>query len=582
MADNLDRVWWKDGVVYQIYPASFKDSNGDGLGDIPGIISKLDYIQNLGVDIIWVSPMFESPQIDMGYDVSNYEEVYPPYGTVKDMENLIEACHKRGMRLVLDLVVNHTSDQHAWFKESRSSKDNPKRDWYIWKPPRYAEDGTRLPPTNWRSYFSGSAWEYDEHTNEYYLHLFAKEMPDLNWESEECRKAIYDSAMRFWLDKGVDGFRVDCVNMYSKSTDFLDAPIVDSRFYEQPAWCYYANGPRMHEFLREMNEKVLNRYDAMTVGELPHTPDPKRVLDYVGRKDKQLSMVFQFDIVDIGQGGTHKYHFEEWKLPVLKKIVEKWQRFIEGTDGWTTSFCENHDQGRSISRFASDAPEYRVLSGKMLSLMMCSLTGTLFIYQGQEIGMINVPKDWPIDYYQDIESVNFYKLMAAKTNNDPEEMAYVMRSLQTLSRDNARIPMQWDDSPYAGFTERKEGAWAHVHDLYPEINVAKQLDDPNSTLSFWKDMIRFRKQHGEVLVHGTFEACDIENEKTFVFVKRFGGKEVVVALNFSNEEQEVVLPEHEKELKFMVGNHGNEEGGKGERRRLRPWEGRLYMAGGDA
>lgn len=338
----------------------------------------------------------------------------------------------------------------------------------------------------------------------------------------------------------------------------------------------------MHEFLREMNEKVLNRYDAMTVGELPHTPDPKRVLDYVGRKDKQLSMVFQFDIVDIGQGGTHKYHFEEWKLPVLKKIVEKWQRFIEGTDGWTTSFCENHDQGRSISRFASDAPEYRVLSGKMLSLMMCSLTGTLFIYQGQEIGMINVPKDWPIDYYQDIESVNFYKLMAAKTNNDPEEMAYVMRSLQTLSRDNARIPMQWDDSPYAGFTERKEGAWAHVHDLYPEINVAKQLDDPKSTLSFWKDMIHFRKQHSEVLVHGKFEACDIENEKTFVFVKRFGGKRVVVTLNFSNEEQEVVLPEHEKGLEFMVGNYGNEEGGKGERTRLRPWEGRLYMAGGEA
>ncbi|KAK3956901.1 glycoside hydrolase family 13 protein [Pseudoneurospora amorphoporcata] len=582
MADNLDRVWWKDGVVYQIYPASFKDSNGDGLGDIPGIISKLDYIRDLGVDIIWVSPMFESPQVDMGYDVSNYEEVYPPYGTVKDMEDLIEGCHKRGMRLILDLVINHTSDQHAWFKESRSSKDNSKRDWYIWKPPRYAEDGTRVPPTNWRSYFSGSAWEYDEHTEEYYLHLFAKEMPDLNWESEECRKAIYDSAMRFWLDKGVDGFRVDCVNMYSKSTEFLDAPIVDKRFYEQPAWCHYANGPRMHEFLREMNEKVLNRYDAVTVGELPHTPDPKKVLDYVGHKDKQLSMVFQFDIVDIGQGATHKYHFEEWKLPVLKRIVDKWQRFIEGTDGWTTAFCENHDQGRSISRFASDAPQYRVLSGKMLSLMMCSLTGTLFIYQGQEIGMINVPKDWPIEYYKDIESVNFYKVMAAKTNNDPDEMAYVMRSLQILSRDNARIPMQWDDSPYAGFTERKEGAWAHVHDLYPEINVAKQLDDPNSTLNFWRDMIRFRQQHSDVLVHGTFEAYDIENEKTFVFVKRSGGKRVVVALNFSSEEQEVVLPEYEKGLKFMVGNCGNEEGGEGEKRSLRPWEGRMYMAGGDA
>lgn len=347
----------------------------------------------------------------------------------------------------------------------------------------------------------------------------------------------------------------------------------------------------MHEFLREMNSQVLSRYgdDAiMTVGELPHTPDPKRVLDYVGRSDKQLSMVFQFDIVDIGQGGTHKYHFEEWKLPVLKKIVDKWQRFIEGTDGWTTAFCENHDQRRSISRFASDAtPEHRSLSGKMLALMMCSLTGTLFIYQGQEIGMINVPKEWPIEKYKDIESVNFYKLMAAKTNNDPDEMAYVMRSLQTLSRDNARIPMQWDDGPYAGFTDRKEGAWAHVHDLYREINVAKQLDDPNSTLNFWKDMIRFRKQHSEVLVHGTFEAYDIENEKTFVFVKRFGSKRVVVALNFSSEEQEVVLPEYEKKkLEFMVGNYGK-AGGEGGNELvgtmlLRPWEGRLYMAtGGD-
>jgi glycosidase len=247
------------------------------------------------------------------------------------------------MKLILDLVINHTSDQHAWFKESRSSKDNPKRDWYIWKPPRYAEDGTRLPPTNWRSYFSGPAWEYDEHTGEYYLHLFAKEQPDLNWENEETREAIYNSAMRFWLDKGVDGFRVDVVNMYSKGVEFKDAPVVDSRFHEQPAWMYYANGPRMHEFLREMNQKVLNHYgDTVTVGELPHTPDPKKVLQYVGASDKQLSMVFQFDIVDIGQGREHKYHFQEWKLPLLKGIVAKWQQFIEGTDGWTTVFCENH------------------------------------------------------------------------------------------------------------------------------------------------------------------------------------------------------------------------------------------------
>ncbi|KAK0637221.1 alpha-glucosidase [Bombardia bombarda] len=579
--------WWKTGVVYQIYPASFKDSNGDGLGDIPGILSKVDYLKELGIDIVWVSPMFDSPQIDMGYDISNYEEVYRPYGTVKDMEDLIEACHKRGIRLILDLVINHTSDQHAWFQESRSSKDNPKRDWYIWKPPRYAEDGTRLPPTNWRSYFSGGTWEYDDDTGEYYLHLFAKEMPDLNWENEELRQAVYSSAMRFWLDKGVDGFRIDCVNMYSKGVEFLDAPIVDERFYEQPAWMFYCNGPRIHEFLREMNEQVLSHYDdAMTVGELPHTPDPKKVLEYVGLRDKQLSMVFQFDVVNIGQGTqlSHKYLFQPWKLPLLKGIVAKWQQFIEGTDGWTTAFCENHDQGRSVSRYASDAPAYRVASAKMLALMMCALTGTLFIYQGQEIGMINVPKNWSITDYKDVESLGFYKSVATSTNNDKEALDYVMRSLQILGRDNARLPMQWDGSAFAGFTERKDGPWMRVHDLYAENNVEKQLDEPDSTFQFWKSMIALRKQHLDVLNFGTFEVFELDNEHTFIFAKKHGLKTAVVALNFTGEDQHVLLPFGG--LEFCVGSYGDaavqdkkEKEGGGRRRTLRPWEGRLYMAG---
>ncbi|KAK3374889.1 alpha-glucosidase [Podospora didyma] len=582
MTDTPTQPWWKHGVVYQIYPASFKDSNGDGLGDIPGILSKIDYLKTLGVDIIWVSPMFDSPQIDMGYDISDYEKVYPPYGTVKDMEDLIDACHSRGMKIILDLVINHTSDQHAWFQESRSSKDNPKRDWYIWKAPRYAEDGTRLPPTNWRSYFSGGTWEYDDLTGEYYLHLFAKEQPDLNWENEECRKAIYDSAMRFWLDKGVDGFRIDCVNMYSKGVDFRDAPIVNEGFYEQPAWVYYANGPRMHEFLREMNEKVLNNHDAVTVGELPHTPDPKKVLDYVGLGDKQLSMVFQFDIVDMGQGSSHKYHFQPWKLPKLKGIVAKWQQFIEGTDGWTTAFCENHDQGRSVSRYASDAPEYRVLSAKMLALMMCALTGTLFIYQGQEIGMINVPKDWPIEDFQDIESLGFYKSIAASTGNDKKALDYVMSSLQILGRDNARLPMQWDSSDYAGFTDCKDGAWMRVHDLYSEINAAKQLHEPDSTYSFWKSMIQFRKQHKDVMVFGAFQVFEPDNEQTFVFAKTYVDKRAVVALNFTSADQDITLPY--EGLALGVGTYtdvavvdAEQARAAGTTRKLRPWEGRLYM-----
>ncbi|KAB5570591.1 alpha-glucosidase [Coniochaeta sp. 2T2.1] len=580
MADSGEKkLWWKEGVVYQIYPASFKDSNGDGLGDIPGIISKIDYLKNLGIDIVWVSPMFDSPQVDMGYDISDYEKVYPPYGTVEDMDTLIEACHSRGMRLILDLVINHTSEEHAWFKESRSSKDNPKRDWYIWKPPRYDAQGNRQEPTNWRSYFSGSTWEWDEHTQEYYLHLFAKEQPDLNWENEECRNAIYDSSMRFWLDRGVDGFRIDTVNMYSKGLEFPDAPIIDPKQRYQPGWSIYANGPRMHEFVREMNVKVLNNYDAMTVGELPHTPDPAHVLKYVSLADKQLNMVFQFDIVDLGQGAAAKYWFQEWKLSVLKGIVAKWQQFIEGTDGWTTAFCENHDQGRSVSRYASDAPEYRVLSAKMLATMLCSLTGTLFVYQGQEIGMINVPRSWPIEEYKDIESINFHKLMKETTGDDAAAMKYVMDSINILGRDNARVPMHWDDSAHAGFTDRPEGGWMRVHDLYPEINVAKQEKERDSVLAFWRDMIKFRKEHADVLIYGGFEVFELDNEKTFVFAKKAqqGGKKAVVALNFTSEEETVYLP-YADEVVFRVGNYADGEAGQEKQKKLRPWEGRLYLS----
>jgi oligo-1,6-glucosidase len=573
-------MWWKDAVVYQIYPASFKDANGDGLGDIPGIISKVDYLKDLGIDIIWVSPMFESPQVDMGYDISNYEEVHAPYGTVADMETLIEACHSRGMRLILDLVINHTSDQHAWFKESRSSKSNPKRDWYIWKPPRYSEDGTRMPPTNWRSYFSGSTWTWDESTQEYYLHLFAPEQPDLNWENPETREAIHHSAMRFWLDKGVDGFRIDCVNMYSKGVEYADAPIINPDVTEQPAFTIHCNGPRIHEFLREMNQKVLNNYDAMTVGELPHTPDPAHVCRYVGAGDKQLNMVFQFDMVDIGQGIAYKYLFQPWRLPKLKEIVAKWQQFIDGTDAWTTAFCENHDQGRSVSRYGSDAPEYRELSAKMLAMMMCSLTGTLFVYQGQEIGMINVPKSWPIEDYQDIESLNFYKTVAKETNNDPAALAEVLKSLQILGRDNARTPMQWDSTAYAGFTTSQDGAWMRVHDLYPEINVSLQEKNPESVLNFWRDMLRFRKEHRDLLTHGTFHMFEPENEQTFIFSKIGGGNQAVVALNFTAEDQKIDLPE--AELSFRLGNYKGvqkreQTEGKATQRVLRPWEGRLYL-----
>ncbi|KZL67528.1 alpha amylase [Colletotrichum incanum] len=576
---NASRAWWKDAVIYQIYPASFKDANGDGLGDVPGIISKVDYLKDLGVDIVWVSPMYASPQIDMGYDISDYQDVHRPYGTVRDMEVLIEECHKRGMKLILDLVVNHTSDQHKWFQESRSSKDNPKRNWYIWKPPRYAEDGTRLPPTNWRSHFSGSTWEWDEATGEYYLHLFAKEQPDLNWENEETREAIYDNAMRFWLDKGVDGFRIDTVNMYSKGVEFKDAPIMNKSTYEQPAYMIYCNGPRIHEFLREMNAKVLNHYDTVTVGELPHTPDPQHVLKYISAADRQLDMVFQFDIVDLGQGIGYKYQAREWKLPELKRIVAKWQQFIEGTDGWTTAFCENHDQGRSVSRYGSDSPQWRETSAKMLALMMCSQTGTLFVYQGQEIGMTNVSRSWGIEDYKDIEALNFYDDVK-REHGEGEALDRVMDSINLLGRDNARIPMQWDASAFAGFTDNKDGAWMRVHDEYADINVAKQQAEPGSVLNFWREMLRLRKEEGELLTHGAFELFDVEDEQTFVYKKTRGGRSAVVALNFTSEEQEVRIPG--EGLKIRVGNYDDVKervAAEGQKRVLRPWEGRLYLQG---
>jgi alpha-glucosidase len=347
------KTWWKDATFYQVYPASFKDSNGDGWGDLPGLISEVDYLNDLGVDVIWVSPIFESPQKDMGYDVSDYQKIYEPYGTVEDVDTLIRESHRRGMKVILDLVINHTSDQHAWFKESRASKSNPKRDWYIWKPPRYDENGIRHPPTNWRGYFACPTWTFDEHTQEYYLHLYAPDQPDLNWENEECREAIYENTMRFWLEKGVDGFRIDTVNKYSKRQDFVDAPITDATLPHQPAPEMWCNGPRIHEFIKEMNQKMLAPYNAVSVGELSNTPLPSQVIPYVSEAAKELDMVFEFSIIRLGTGNIlgGKYIYQPYPLSRLKSLTETWQRFIEGTDAWTTVFCENHDNGRAVSRF---------------------------------------------------------------------------------------------------------------------------------------------------------------------------------------------------------------------------------------
>lgn len=564
-----ERKWWKDAVVYQIYPASFKDSNGDGVGDLQGIMSELDYIRSIGVDVIWICPMFDSPQVDMGYDISDYENVYPPYGTLQDMERLIAETHARGMRIVLDLVVNHTSDQHKWFQESRSSKDNPKRDWYIWRPARYV-DGVRKPPNNWLGNFGGSVWQWDEQSEEYYLHLFCPEQPDLNWENEETRKAIYKSAMEFWLDRGVDGFRVDTVNMYSKG-EMLDAPITDERSEWQFAGYQYCNGPRMREFLSEMNT-ILEKYDAMTVGECPHTPDMARVLEYVSAREKQLNMVFQFDVVDIGQG---PYKFQttpfNYALPDFKAAIERTQNLMRGNDGWTTAFLENHDQSRCISRFASDKPEHRVASGKLLALMLAALSGTLFVYQGQEIGMVNFPLEWSMDEYKDVDSSNYYKMVDQRSNGDPEELKAAKVALQHLARDHARVPFSWSNTANAGFSEVKPWMRANVDSAV--CNAKQQQTDKNSVLSFWKRMLQFRRQHNDLFVHGDFDVLDMKNKDLFLFTKTWRNKKAFVALNFTDKEQVLEFPAEVRSEKaeLLVSSLDRTEGS------LVPWEGRVYV-----
>ncbi|KAM9903554.1 hypothetical protein OXX69_007892 [Metschnikowia pulcherrima] len=523
-------IWWKDASVYQIWPASYKDSNGDGVGDIPGIISTLDYVKNLGVDVIWLSPMFDSPQDDMGYDISDYESVYPKYGTMEDMDILIKEVHARGMRLILDLVINHTSSAHKWFEESRSSKTNPKRDWYVWKPARYDEQGNRQPPNNWITYFSESAWEYDEKTDEYYLHMFARTQPDLNWESEECRNAIYKSALSFWFEKGVDGFRIDTAGMYSKVQTFEDAPIVFPDQKWQPSQKFHQSGPRIHEFHKEMFAKVTSKYDAMTVGEVGHC-EREDALKYVSAKEKEMNMMFLFDFVELGSDPKDRFRYNGYKLTDLKKAVTTMSSFIDGTDAWSTCFFENHDQPRAITRFGNDSPEFRFKSGKMLATLLASLTGTLFIYQGQEIGMTNVPSTWDISEYLDINTINYYRQY--KDLHGEEGLKELLKNINLLARDNARTPVQWDDSENGGFSTGKP--WMRVNDNYKEVNAASQVNDPESLYSFYKKALHVRKEYKDALIYGKLEILDADNEQVFSFYKKYEGETAYVVLNFTKE-----------------------------------------------
>jgi oligo-1,6-glucosidase len=559
---NMCKQWWKEAVVYQIYPRSFKDSNGDGIGDIPGIISKLDYLKDLGIDVIWLSPVYKSPNDDNGYDISDYRDIMDEFGTMADWEKLLEEVHKRGMKLIMDLVVNHSSDEHPWFIESRKSKDNPYRDYYIWRP---GKDGKE--PNNWESVFGGSAWEYDEATGEYYLHLFSKKQPDLNWENPKLRQEIYDM-MKFWLDKGIDGFRMDVINFISKVPELPDAPNPDGKKYVSGAQ-YFINGPRIHEFLQEMNRKVLSKYDIMTVGEMPGVTVEEAKL-YTGENRNELNMVFQFEHVDLDSGPGGKWDLRPLKLKDLKENITKWQKGLEGI-GWNSLYLNNHDQPRMVSRFGNDR-EYRVESAKMLATFLHMLQGTPFIYQGEEIGMTNV-RFYSIDDYKDIETLNMYREKVIEQGEEPKK---VMESIYAKGRDNARTPFQWDDSENAGFTTGKP--WIKVNPNYKEINAKQAIEDPNSIYHYYRKLIQLRKKH-PIIVYGAYDLILPDHEQIYAYTRTYHDEKLLVILNFSEQQPVFELPGNlsfsQKEL--LISNYQVDSDEKIDQFKLKPYEARVYL-----
>ena len=533
----MEKKWWKESVVYQIYPKSFKDSNGDGVGDIRGIIQKLDYLKELGVNVLWISPMLESPQDDNGYDISDYRRIYKEYGNMEDYEELLSEAHKRDIRILMDLVVNHTSDEHNWFVESRKSKDNPYRDYYIWKDPVNGKE-----PNNWGGAFGGSAWEYDPQTQMYYLHLFSKKQPDLNWENEKVRQEVYDM-MTFWCEKGIDGFRMDVISMISKDQTFPDGEMNNSLYGDFGPYCVH--GPRVHEFLQEMNREVLSRYDIMTVGETSGVTI-EEAQKYAGEAGKELNMVFQFEHVDNGSGDYGKWTTEKYDFKEFKRIMIKWQEELQGK-AWNSLFLGNHDQPRSVSRFGNDNPAYRETSAKMLATCLHMMQGTPYVYQGEELGMTNVYFD-KLEDYRDIESINFFTELTEAGLMTPE---YMMKCLMLRSRDNARTPMQWDDSAQAGFTDGE--SWIKVNPNYKEINAAQQLEDPNSIFHYYQKLIRLRKEK-DIIVYGGFETLYRDDEQILAYIRRQAQEKLLTVCNFSDKNAEMEIPEEFKGAECLITN----------------------------
>ncbi|MCB9098601.1 MAG: alpha-glucosidase [Anaerolineales bacterium] len=560
----MKKAWWKESVVYQIYPRSFNDSNGDGIGDLRGIIQKLDYLKELGIDVIWLSPVYKSPNDDNGYDISDYQAIMDEFGALADWEELLAEMHQRGLKLVMDLVVNHTSDEHPWFQASRQSKDNPYRDYYIWRPPRQGGE-----PNNWGSFFSGSAWQFDERTGDYYLHLFSKKQPDLNWENPQVRRAVYEM-MHWWLQKGVDGFRMDVINMISKTPGLPDAPVVSNHRY-QFGGLYFINGPRMLEFLGEMKREVLSHYDIMTVGETPLVTTHNGI-EITHEETGVLNMLFQFEHMDIDAdvgGASSRWSVKPWRLVELKQIMTRWQKDL-ADGGWNSIYLTNHDQPRPVSRFGNDGP-YRVESAKLLATFTHMLQGTPYIYQGEEIGMTNVAFD-SIDDYRDIEALNMYHELVTEGGAAAQD---VLAILHAKSRDNARTPVQWDDSPQAGFTTGEP--WIKVNPNYTAINVQQALADPNSIFYYYQQLIRLRREN-PVIVYGRYDLILDDHEEIYAFTRTLDDDRLLVILNFRETTPLFSLP---AEIQFtgqelLISNYAVDAAEAIRSLTLRPFEARVY------
>ena len=552
--------WWKKSVVYQVYPQSFKDSNDDGVGDFKGIIEKLPYLSNLGIDVIWLNPIFKSPLIDNGYDISNYKEILDVYGTMADFKELLKEAHSFDIKIILDLVVNHTSDQHEWFLESKKNKNNKYADFYIWKDPN--SDGS--PPTNWGSTFGGSAWEYVESRDQYYLHCFAKEQPDLNWDNPIVREHIYEM-MSWWFELGIDGFRMDVISLISKHPDY---PEDETLAYTKSYYAGASNGPRVHEYLNEMNEKVLSKYNILTVGETPNTNSEQAIL-YTHPDRKELNMVFHFDHMHLDYGKYGKFSDIRFKLSDLKETLTEWQLALE--DGWNSLYWSNHDQPRAVTRFGDEA-NYRVESSKMLGTLLHMMKGTPYIYQGEEIGMKNVPFE-SISEYKDIETKYFYSEM----KQAQESLKYIDESIYLKSRDNARTPIPWHGNKEAGYGFSKANPWINYSPDNDKINVEDALNDKNSIFYHYKKLIELRKKY-DVIVDGDYQLINSDDSSIYSYARQLGSKKLIVICSFSTHKINFDLPDEWQlnNYELLLSNYDDSNSILNDKLTLRPYEALIY------